>query len=103
MTSKIDSLGGGAVGAASAPKTAADKAVATAVASAAAAPPVDKVSLTGDAVRMQQLEQAAANAPVIDSRRVAAAKSAIAGGSYAVNSKTVAARLSRAEWDLGGQ
>jgi negative regulator of flagellin synthesis FlgM len=103
MTSKIDSLGAAAIGAAAAPKAAGDKAVATAVASAAAAPPVDKVSLTGDAVRMQQLDRSAAAAPAVDSSRVAAVKSAIASGSYTVNAGAVAGKLSRMEWELGGQ
>ncbi len=103
MTSKIDSLGGAAVVAATTPKLVGDKAVAAAVTSAAPAAPVDKVSLTGDGVRLQQLNQSVANAPVVDSKRVAAAKSAIAGGSYRVDSKTIAGKLTRMEWELGGQ
>jgi negative regulator of flagellin synthesis FlgM len=103
MTSKIDSLGAAAIGAASAPKPAGDKAATNSVASAAPAPPVDKVSLTGEAVRLQQLDKAAASAPVIDSKRVAATKSAVNSGSYRVDSKTVASKLSRMEWELGAQ
>lgn len=105
MTSKIDSLGAAPIGAAAAPKVSGDKA-ATNVASAAPpapAAPVDKLSLTGDAVRLQQLDKAASKEPVVDSRRVVAAKDAIAGGRYRVDAQAVAGKLSRLEWEMGGR
>lgn len=100
MTSKIDSLGTVAVGLGPACKAAADRPAAAAVTSTAPAPPVDRVSLTGDAVRMQQLDKAVAQAPKVDAARVANAKAAIAGGRYQVDARSVAAKLSRFEWDM---
>lgn len=100
MTGKIDSLGTVAVGLGSTGKAAADRPAASGVASAAPAAPADKVSLTGDAVRMQQLEKAVAEGPQIDSARVAATKAAIASGRYKVDARTVAAKLTRFEGEL---
>jgi negative regulator of flagellin synthesis FlgM len=101
MTSKIDSLSPALVGLGAATKAGADKATATAVASGAPAAPVDRVSLTGNALRLQQLAQAATDAPAVDTKKVNATRSAIASGSYKVNSKSVAAKLSRLDWELG--
>ena len=101
MTSKIDSLGSAAIGLGSAIKGATDKPLSTAVSSAAAAAPVDKVSLTGDAVRMQQLDRAASVAPDVDTKKVASIKSAIASGNYRIDSQAVASKLARMDWELG--
>jgi flagellar biosynthesis anti-sigma factor FlgM len=100
MTSKIDSLGTVTVGLGATGKAAADRPAAAAVTSTAPTPAVDRVSLTGDAVRMQQLDKAVAEAPKVDSARVASAKAAIAGGRYQVDAKSVAAKLSRFEWEM---
>ena len=102
MTSKIDSLAPAVINLGSAAKTAADKTAATAVASGTPPAPVDKVSLTGNAVRMQQLAKAAAEAPVVDAKRVNATRSAIASGNYRIDAKSIAAKLSRMDWELGG-
>jgi len=101
MTSKIDSLVPAPISFGGTAKTAADKSASTAVASSGAPTPVDKVSLTGNAVRMQQLAQAVAETPEIDTKRVASTRSAIASGSYQVDSKSVAAKLTRMDWELG--
>ena len=100
MTSKIDSLGTVAIGLASGAKAASEKPATAAIASAQPAPPVDKVSLTGDAVRMQQMDKSMAAVPQVDSARVATVKAAIASGRYQVDARTVAAKLSRFEWEM---
>lgn len=100
MTSKIDSLGTVAIGLASGAKSVSEKPATAAVASAQPTPPVDKVSLTGDAVRMQQLDRVMAAVPQVDSGRVATVKAAIATGRYQVDTRTVAAKLSRFEWEM---
>ncbi len=100
MTSKIDSVGSMAVSLGSAGKVAADRPASTAVASAAPAAPADKVSLTGDAVRMQQLDKAVNEGPKVDSARVSSIKRAVASGRYQVNAEKVAAKLTRFEWDM---
>ncbi len=60
----------------------------------------DSVKLTDDAVLLQQLGQAVAEASPVDGRRVAEVRQALAEGSYRVNPQTVAAKLARMEWDL---
>lgn len=102
MTSKIDSVSPSLVSLAGAAKAGADKAAGGAVASGTPAAPVDKVSLTGDAVRLQQLSQAASDGPSVDTRKVNATRSAIASGTYRVDARSVAAKLSRMDWELGG-
>lgn len=100
MTNKIDSLGTVAVGIGATGKAAADRPSTAAVSGSAPAPAVDRVSLTGDAVRMQQLEKAAAQAPKVDMARVASTKAAIAGGRYQVDARSVASKLARFEWEM---
>ncbi|WP_051749037.1 flagellar biosynthesis anti-sigma factor FlgM [Nevskia soli] len=102
MTSKIDSLNPAAINLGAATKAAADKGAGTAVASSAAPAPVDKVSLTGNAVRLQQLAIAASETPEVDTKRINATRSAIASGTYQINAKSIAAKLSRMDWELGG-
>jgi len=101
MTSKIDSLVPAPISFGGTAKTAADKSASSAVASSGAPAPADKVSLTGNGVRMQQLAQAVAETPEIDTKRVASTRSAIASGSYRVDSQSVAAKLTRMDWELG--
>jgi negative regulator of flagellin synthesis FlgM len=100
MTSKIDSMSTVAVGLAGGAKAVSDKPATAAVASAQPAPPVDKVSLTGDAMRMQQLDKSMATGPEVDSGRVTSVKAAIAAGRYSIDARTVAAKLSRLEWEM---
>ena len=64
--------------------------------------PVDKVSLTSDAHQLQQLEKTIAAIPVADHARVSRVKTAIANGSYKVDSQDVARKIARAEWELRG-
>ncbi|MBL6751984.1 MAG: flagellar biosynthesis anti-sigma factor FlgM [Nevskia sp.] len=105
MTAKIDSSAASTVNTAGAVRPAADAAATAGIASVAAPAAVDRVSLTGDALRMQQLEKAiAASAGTeVNDARVAQIRSAIAAGTYRVDAKRVAASLARMEWDLGGK
>ena len=102
MTSKIDSMSPSLVSLGGATKAGADKATGSTVASGTPAAPADKVSLTGNAVRLQQLSKAAGDGPVVDTKKVNATRSAIASGTYKVDSQSVAAKLSRMDWELGG-
>jgi negative regulator of flagellin synthesis FlgM len=105
MTAKIDSAAAPTVATASAVRQAAEAPVTAGIASAAAPAAVDRVSLTGDAMRMQQLEKAISESggSEIDAARVAQLRNAIAGGTYRVNAKSVAVKLGRMEWDLGSK
>lgn len=100
MTNKIDSLGTVIISLGSAGKAAAGQSASTAVASAAPAAPADKLSLTGTAVRMQQLAETVSNGPQVDTKRVATLKSAVASGNYKVDARSVASKLSRFEWEM---
>lgn len=69
-----------------------------AVASVAAS---DSLSLTGDALQLQQFEKTLDSIPASDRSRVERLKQAISDGSYQVDSKTVAAKLTRMDYTLG--
>jgi negative regulator of flagellin synthesis FlgM len=58
-----------------------------------AAKPGTVVSLTADAARLLALEQAIAETPAIDERRVTELRDAIASGRYTVDAERTAARL----------
>lgn len=58
--------------------------------SASSTPGDTKVEISSLSGRMQQLEQAVANAPVVDSSRVDEIKQAISQGQFQVNSEKVA-------------
>jgi negative regulator of flagellin synthesis FlgM len=60
----------------------------------------DSVKLTGQAQLMQHLEQAAAQAPTVDTARVAQVRQALDDGSYTVDANSIASKLARMEWDL---
>ncbi|HSW12562.1 MAG TPA: flagellar biosynthesis anti-sigma factor FlgM [Solimonas sp.] len=62
--------------------------------------PSDSVRLTGDALRLQQVSRAAASAPDIDLKRVSETREKLRDGSYQVRPQTIAAKLSRLEWEL---
>jgi len=53
----------------------------------------DKVSLTGEARQLQELETRLASEPVVDSQRVAAVRSAIGNGTFTVNPERIAEKL----------
>jgi negative regulator of flagellin synthesis FlgM len=53
----------------------------------------DRVSLTGEARQLQQLESQIANEPVVDSQRVEAVRSAVENGTFTVNPDRIADKL----------
>lgn len=61
---------------------------------------IDSAKFTSHALQLQQLESSIAKIPVSDNQRVAAIKAAIDNGSYQVDTKAVAGRLARMEWDI---
>jgi negative regulator of flagellin synthesis FlgM len=69
-------------------------------ASAPAAPTADQVTFTGSARTLQKLSAALANAPVVDSAKVATIKQAVQNGTYAVNTGRVADKLLQHEREL---
>jgi negative regulator of flagellin synthesis FlgM len=63
-------------------------------ATAAAAPSTaDTVSITGPALTLQKLSEAVANAPVVNTQKVASVKRAVEDGSYQVDSGSVADKI----------
>ncbi|MGM0676988.1 flagellar biosynthesis anti-sigma factor FlgM [Ectothiorhodospira marina] len=57
----------------------------------------DKITLTGAARRLSDLEQTAASQPQVDEKRVAELRQAIQDGSYQVNAQDVAEGLMKSE------
>lgn len=68
----------------------------------AAAPvvPTDSVKLTDDALRLQRLAQAVADAPAVDLKRVADVRERLREGRYEIRPDVIASRLARIEWEL---
>src|ERR1700677_2638897 len=60
----------------------------------------DTVTLTNSARSMQMIESAVANAPVVNSAKVAAMKQAINSGTYQVNAGQVADKMLQFEREL---
>ena len=56
--------------------------------------------MTGSARTLQKLGEAVANAPVVDSQKVATMKQAIQNGTYQVNSGSIANKLLQFESNL---
>ncbi len=57
----------------------------------------DQVTITGSARTMQQVADAIAAAPVVDSAKVASVKQAIQSGSYQIDARRVANQMLRFE------
>ena len=53
----------------------------------------DKVSLTGDARKLQDLENQLESQPVVDSQRVEAVRSAVENGTFEVNPDRIADKI----------
>ena len=53
----------------------------------------DRVSLTGEAQKLKELERDLASQPVVDSQRVNAVRDALADGSFAVNPQRIAEKM----------
>ncbi len=60
----------------------------------------DKVSLTGQAQQLRELETQLASEPVVDRQRVEAVRSAVEDGSFAVNPERIADKLINLEQAL---
>lgn len=75
---------------------------ATGASDKAAAPvvPTDSVKLTDDALRLQRVAQAAAEAPAVDLKRVADVRERLREGRYEIRPDVIAERLVRLEWEL---
>jgi negative regulator of flagellin synthesis FlgM len=79
----------------------ADKSQGEASAANAPAPQAgDTVTLTNSARSMQMIEAAVANAPVVNSAKVAAMKQAVNSGTYQVNAGQVADKMLQFEREL---
>ena len=61
---------------------------------------IDSARFTPDALQLQQIESSIAKIPVSDHQRVAELRQAIGNGSYKVDTKAVAGKLARMEWEL---
>jgi negative regulator of flagellin synthesis FlgM len=60
---------------------------------APAAAAADTVSITGPALALQKLSDAVANAPVVNTQKVASVKQAVQGGTYKVDAGRVADKI----------
>jgi len=60
----------------------------------------DRVSLTGDASRLQELERQLQSQPVVDSQRVDAVRSAVENGTFEVNPERIADKMMSLEQAL---
>jgi len=72
----------------------------TQAANASAAPTADQVTLTGSARTLQKLSAALANAPVVDSAKVASIKQSVQNGTYTVDTGRVADKLLQYDGEL---
>lgn len=64
---------------------------------------IDSSKFTSQALQLQQLESSIGKAPVVDNQRVAAVRAAIESDSYQVDTKKVASKLARMEWDIASK
>ena len=61
----------------------------------------DSVSITPQAKQMNELQKNAADSPVLNQKKIAELKSAIASGDYKINSEKLAASIANFEFELG--
>ncbi|ARD43654.1 flagellar biosynthesis anti-sigma factor FlgM [Colwellia sp. PAMC 21821] len=62
--------------------------------------PRDSVSITPQAKQMTELQKKAADAPVLNQKKIAELKSAIASGEYKINPEKLAASIANFEFEL---
>ncbi|MFT5635511.1 MAG: negative regulator of flagellin synthesis FlgM [Cognaticolwellia sp.] len=62
--------------------------------------PRDSVSITPQAKQMSELQKKAADSPVLNQKKIAELKSAIASGDYKINPEKLAASIANFEFDL---
>jgi negative regulator of flagellin synthesis FlgM len=99
MSTKIEGYSTNGNTPVSAPRTA-DSGNTAPGANSASVQRVDSVKLTPDAMQLHQLEKSIASIPVADLNRVAKVRQAIHSGSYQIDPRKIAAKLTRMEWDL---
>jgi len=87
---QLGSLKPSAGGAPAVDKTQAEAPATTAAPAAASA---DTVTITGPALAMQKLSEAVANAPVVNTQKVASVKRAVQDGTYTIDPQRVADKL----------
>ncbi|MCW8834278.1 MAG: flagellar biosynthesis anti-sigma factor FlgM [Colwellia sp.] len=63
-------------------------------------PRADSVSITPQAKQLSELQKKANEAPVVDQKKVAELKKAIASGDYKVDPEKLAASIAKFEFDL---
>jgi negative regulator of flagellin synthesis FlgM len=61
--------------------------------SAAAQGAADRISLTGEARQLQELEAQLASQPVVDSQRVETVRSAVENGTFSINPERIADKM----------
>lgn len=61
--------------------------------SAAAHGAADRISLTGEARQLQELEAQLASQPVVDSQRVETVRSAVENGTFSINPERIADKM----------
>ena len=62
--------------------------------------PRDSVSITPQAKQMTELQKKAADAPVLNQKKIAELKSAITAGDYKINPEKLAASIANFEFEL---
>jgi len=60
----------------------------------------DRVSLTGEARQLQELEQQVRNEPVVDTQRVEAVRTAVENGTFTINPERIAEKMMSLEQAL---
>ncbi|MES9940548.1 MAG: flagellar biosynthesis anti-sigma factor FlgM [Candidatus Thiodiazotropha sp. 6PLUC2] len=60
----------------------------------------DRLDLTGDAGKLQELEGRIANMPIVDAQKVEAVQQALANGSFTIDPKTAADKMLAMELSL---
>jgi negative regulator of flagellin synthesis FlgM len=61
----------------------------------------DRLDLTGDAGKLQELEGRIANMPIVDAQKVEAVQQALATGSFTIDPQTCAEKMLAMEISLG--
>jgi negative regulator of flagellin synthesis FlgM len=101
MTTRIDTYAATAAGSLRSPKSAdANAKTASSDGPVSNVARIDSAKFTPHALQLQQIESRIGEMPVADHQRVAAVRSAIENDSYKVNSKAVASKLARMEWEI---
>jgi negative regulator of flagellin synthesis FlgM len=72
----------------------------TGAATASAAGGGDRLNLTGDAGKLQELEGRIANMPIVDAQKVEAVQQALANGSFTIDPQTAADKMLAMELSL---